>query len=56
MKHDVNFKMPTQAEIDRAIYQAHRMRSEYLVQSIKAGLSKLRGALVHKNPVRNTTA
>lgn len=56
MEHDVNFKMPSQAEINGAVDQARRMRSEYLVQSIRAGVSKLRAALMHKTPVNNSAA
>ena len=56
MEHDFNFKMPSPTEIEHAVDEARRMRSEYLMQSIRAGVSKLRAALMHKTPVSNSAA
>ena len=56
MNTHINFEMPTQAEIEKMIYQAHRMRSEYLANSIKAGLSNLRGIFINKKALGKPTA
>jgi hypothetical protein len=56
MNTQLQFKTPTPAEVQKIIHRAHRMRSEYLAKSIKAGLSNLQGILAHKNPVANATA
>jgi hypothetical protein len=49
-------KTPTSAEVQKMIHRAHRMRSEYLANSIKAGLSNLQGFFGHKNPVARATS
>ena len=56
MNTHTNFKAPTQAEIEKIIHQAHRMRREYLAHSIKAGLSNLRGVFENKKPIGNARA
>ena len=48
MNTHIDFEMPTQAEIDKMIQQGRQMRSEYLANSVKAGLSKLRGVFTNK--------
>jgi hypothetical protein len=50
------FKTPTQAEVQKIIHRAHRMRSEYFAKSIKSGLFNLQGVFGHKNLVANATA
>ncbi|WP_237066741.1 RSP_7527 family protein [Loktanella sp. M215] len=49
-------KTPIPADVQKIIHRAHRMRSEYLNKSIKAGLSHLQGVFGHKNPVAKATA
>ncbi len=55
MNTHINIETPTQAEIDRIIQRAHRMRSEYLARSINSGLSRLYGVFRHKKPVSDAT-
>ncbi|UTH48801.1 hypothetical protein KBW81_03035 [Loktanella salsilacus] len=56
MNTQPQFKTPTQAEVQKIIHRAHRMRSEYFAKSIKAGLFNLQGVFGHKNPVAKATA
>jgi len=56
MNTEPQFKKPTPAEVQKIIHRAHRMRSEYLAKSLKAGLSNLQGVFGHKNPAVNATA
>jgi hypothetical protein len=56
MNTQPQFKTPTPAEVQKIIHRAHRMRSEYFANSVKAGLSNLPGVFGHKNPVANATA
>jgi hypothetical protein len=56
MNTQPQFKTPTPAEVQNIIHRAHRMRSEYLANSIKAGLSNLQVLFGHKNPVASATA
>ncbi len=50
MNTQQQFKTPTPAEVQKIVQQAHRTRSEYLSQKIKAAVSNLRGALASKRP------
>ena len=56
MNTHTNFPAPTQAEVEKMIHRAHRMRSEFLANSIKAGLSNLRGVFAKKKPLGKVTA
>lgn len=56
MNTQIKLETPTAAEMQKIINQAQRMRSEYMTQSIKTGLSNLRGLFAHKQPAGNATA
>lgn len=56
MNMQLQFKTPTPAEVQKIIHRAHRMRSEYLAKSIKAGLPNVQGIFGRKNPVGSATA
>lgn len=56
MSTQPQFKTPTPAEVQNIIQQAHRMRSEYLANSIKSGLSNLHGVFAHQKPIGNAPA
>jgi hypothetical protein len=56
MNTQPQFKTPTQAEVQKIIHRAHRMRSEYFAKLIKAGLFNLQGVFGHKNLVAKATA
>lgn len=56
MNTHTKFEAPTQAEIEKIIHQANRMRSEYLAHLMKTGLSNLRGVFENKKPVGNARA
>ena len=42
MNSQVSFQTPTAADVDRLIAQAHQMRSDFIAQSVRAGLARLR--------------
>jgi len=56
MDQHINFEMPSQDDIERAIHKARQMRSEYIARSVKAGLTNLRGALVPNRPANGKAA
>lgn len=56
MNTQPQFKKPTPAEVQNIIQQAHQMRSEYLANSIKAGLSSLRAVFGHETRFGNAPA
>lgn len=56
MDQHINFEMPSQDDIERAVRKARQMRSEYFARSIKAGLTNLRGALVLNRPANSKPA
>jgi hypothetical protein len=41
--------MPTPAEVDRFIAQAHQMRGDFIAQTLKSGLNRLRTLFVLKS-------
>ncbi len=56
MTTSINVVVPSYIEIDRSIYQARRMRSEYLAKSIKVGITHLLSALARKKSLSTATA
>jgi hypothetical protein len=42
MTKQASFETPKQADVDRFIAQAHRMRSEYVSRLVKSGFARLR--------------
>ncbi|PIL20248.1 hypothetical protein P775_09870 [Puniceibacterium antarcticum] len=56
MNTQSQFETPTRVEVQKIIQQAHRMRSEYLATSIKAGLSNCHARFSRKKSVGGATA
>lgn len=56
MNTQPQFKTPTPAEVQKIIYRARQMRSDYLAKSIKVGLSNLHAIFTNKKPLGSVTA
>jgi hypothetical protein len=48
MKPQFTLQVPSQAEIEQSINEAHQIRSEYISGLVGAGVAKLRGLFSHK--------
>ena len=46
---------PTPSELDRFIAQAHKMRADYIAQSVSSGLARLRSLFSHKSGTKTAT-
>ncbi len=50
------FRLPTQAEVDKTIAQAHQMRADYIAGSMKFCFARLRGLFSHKGSTAKAAA
>ena len=46
---------PTPAEINKFIDQAHKMRADYIAQSVSSGLARLCSLFSHKSGTKTAT-
>ena len=46
---------PTPAEINKFIDQAHKMRADYIAQSVSSGLARLRSLFSHNSGTKSAT-
>jgi len=56
MNMPIEYKTATPAEIQKIVHRARRLRSEYIVKSIKSGSYNLRVVFANKTPAASATA
>ncbi|WVX48934.1 hypothetical protein ROLI_020180 [Roseobacter fucihabitans] len=51
-----SFETPDRADVDRAIAQAHQMRSEFISRLLKSGFAQLRAVFTQKSGMGKASA